>query len=323
MTRRRVLRCAAGLGLGWAVAAPLRAATPRTLWLTVAYPPGGVSDDMARQLADRLAPLLGQPVQVTHRPGAGGAVALQALSRASPDGQALCWCAVSTLTVRPWLADLRFDPATDIAPVAPVIATPLLVVGTPALAAADLPAALAAADHERRTLRWASSGQATTGHLAMEQVRRLSGAHIAHVPYAGGGQQISDALGGQFELLSTNVARPQLALLAQGRLRALAVGAPARLAVLPQVPTLAELGFAPANLWSVFALFAPGATPAPLLDRLNSAVQQVLQQADLRALLGQAGNLPLGGDRAAFALQLAQQRADNRALLQPLIDRLR
>ncbi|HVR52176.1 MAG TPA: tripartite tricarboxylate transporter substrate-binding protein, partial [Pseudorhodoferax sp.] len=185
---------------------------------------------------------------------------------------------------------------------------------TPALAARDLPQALARVGTDG--LRWASSGLGTTGHLVMEQVRRSSGVAITHVPYKGGSQQLSDALGGQFELLSTNVGQVQLGHVRKGRLQALAVGAPARLPVLPAVQTLAEAGFDSANLWSLFGLFAPGETPTDLREQLNAEINAVLSEPDLQERLAAVNNLPLLDSPRGFAQRIAQEAAVHRNLLQ-------
>lgn len=333
-TRRRALGLALGSLIGARTAPALAAttspgpATPgptaaasnaaawpqRPLRLRSAYPAGGVSDEVLRALAARLAPRLGVPVLVDHLPGAGGALAMDWLAHAEPDGQALVFSATSPLTVSPHLGRLRYDPLRDIQPLFAVMAVPLLVVGTPALRAATLAEALRLPG----PLRWASSGLATSGHLALEAVRLASGAPIVHVPYKGGGQQISDALGGQFELLSSNVAAAQLALVRQGRLKALAVGADSPLPNLPGVPTLAQAGYPEANLGSTFGLFAPGGTPAPLLDALHQALAATTADEAWRQRLIGADNLPLQLGRAAFAARVQAEWRQRGALVRRL-----
>ncbi len=310
MNPRRTLLLAAATALAQGVRAET-AWPARALRLLVAYAPGGVSDDITRWLAARLSQRLGVPAVVENRAGAGGSLAMALLARAPGDGHTLCFSAVTPLTLLPLLGPVRYDPWRDIAPVAAVMSTPVLVVGTPALAARSLAAALAGG----HVLRWASSGVGTTGHMVLEQVRASSGAAITHVPYKGGGHQLNDALGGQFELLSTNVGAQQLQYVREGRLHALAVGAPARLPVMPQVPTLAEAGHPGANLSSLFGLFAPGATPLPLRQRLNAEVNAVLRQADMRARLLAVNNLPLLDDADGFARQIAHEAAVHARLL--------
>ncbi|MBP6900461.1 MAG: tripartite tricarboxylate transporter substrate binding protein [Burkholderiaceae bacterium] len=319
--RRRLGLAALSSLPAWGLQRPAGAAEPRperSMRLLLAYPAGGVSDEVARLLAAGLGPRLGATLRVEPLPGAGGTLAMEALARAPADGSVLAFSAITPLSVMPQLLAQRFDAQRDIAPVAAVMATPALLLGTPALPVRRFDEMLALARQQPERLRWATSGLGTTGHLLLAQVQRASGARFTHVPYKGGGQQLADALGGQFELLSSNVAAQQIAHVQAGRLQALAVGAPQRLAVLPEVATLAELGLPEANLVSVFGLFAPGATPPALLERLNAEVEALLAAGPLRERLLATANLPLGGSRAALAQRIAEDRARHRPVLRDL-----
>lgn len=288
----------------------------RPLRLIVVYPPGGVSDGMARALAEPLSQALGVPVVVDNRAGAGGSVGLALLSRAPADGHTLAFSAISPLTLQPLIGAVPYEPLRAFAPVIGVMHTPVLVVGTPAFAGQGFEALIAQARQSPGRLRWATSGVATIGHLVLAQVRAVSGTAIVHVPYHGGGPQLTDALGGQFEVLSTNVAAQQLQYIADGRLQALAVGAPRRIDALPGVPTLAELGYPEANRDSLFGLFAPAGTPAPVVQRINQEVERLLRQDDtLRRRLREAHNLPAGGSAEDFLREIAADRRRNRALV--------
>lgn len=312
--KRRIVLAAAALAAR-AQAVPTPAAWPtQPLRIIVVYPPGGLSDGMARALADRLQARLGLPVRVESRAGGGGSVGLQALAQAAPDGHTLAFSAVSPLTLRPHLGPVGYDPFKDIAPVAGVMFTPVLLVGTPAFTGRDFAGLLAQARARPGALRWASSGVATAGHLVLEQVQAGAGVRVTHVPYKGGGQQINDALAGQFELLSTNVAAAQLRHVASGRFTPLAVGAPQRLEVLAQVPTFAELGLAQANVSSLLGIFAPGRTPLPVLERLHAQVSLALADAAVRERIVASDNLPFGGSRGDFARRIADEWAGNRRL---------
>jgi tripartite-type tricarboxylate transporter receptor subunit TctC len=305
---RRAWLLAAGATFLGVPALALAAAEPwprQAVRITLAYPPGGVSDAVLRGLAARWAALWLVGVHVDHLPGAGGALALRALARARPDGHALCFCAISPLTVQPHLSALHADLPAAVAPVVAVMNTPVLVLGTPALPVPDFVAMVTAAQARDGAIRWASSGVATTGHLVLELVRRTSGAGFVHVPYKGGGQQLTAALAGQFEVLSSNVAPAQLQWVQQGRLRALAVGAPEPLDVLPGVPTLAQLKYPEANLGSVFGLFAPAAIPDHLLAQVHAGLAEVLNDAAWRQSLRDQGSLPLGDGPAAFRALMA------------------
>ena len=322
--RRNVL--AAGLALPWLSITRAAQATPRPaqapswpvkpLRLIVVYPAGGVSDLTARALAEPLSAALGVAVVVEHRPGAGGSVGIGLLARSAPDGHTIAFSAISPLTLHPLIERLgQPDRLHAVEPVASVMHTPVLVVATPAFGGSDFDAVLQQAREQPGTLRWASSGVATTGHLVLAQVRALAGVDITHVPYQGGGPQLNDALSGQFELLSSNVAALQLRYIAQGRLRALAVGAPARLAALPGVPTLAELGFAPANRDSLFGIFAPPQTPSRIVRRLNLEINRVLASTQVREQLRQSYNLPAPASVDAFANEIELDRQRNAELV--------
>ena len=316
---RLISRRRAVCGLAACALAPLTAraqAWPaKPIKITVAYPPGGVADAMARLLADKLAPVLGQNVLVDNKAGASGSIGMDAVAKAAPDGYSFGFSAISPLVLNPHLGKSPFDAARDIAPVASVIASPVLLLGTSALAAKDFRELVAAAKARPGALRWATSGPASLGHIVLEQVKAGTGVDITHIPYKGGGQQINDALGGQFEVLSVNAGPAIMGHLKAGKLKALAVGSPARLEQLPQVPTLAELGLPAANLASVFGLFAPAGTPAAAIERLNAEVNKLLKDKDVLQKIDAADNVPTGGSAADFAKFIAGESASNARII--------
>jgi tripartite-type tricarboxylate transporter receptor subunit TctC len=276
---------AAALGSALPVWAQSPAWPSKLIKLIVAYPPGGVSDTVARALAEQLGPRLGVPVLVDNRAGAGGSLAVNAVAKSAPDGYSLVFTALSPLTLSPHLGSLPYDAVKDLMPVASVMYSPVLIAATPTLAQGDFKAMLARAKQQPDALRWATSGSGSLGHLMLENIRSSAQVRITHVPYKGGGQQITDALSGQFEILSTNASGVVLQHIKEGRLRALAVGAAARLDALPGVPTLAELGLASANLSSHFGIFAPAGVPSATVDRLNAQINAVLSLPALRERL--------------------------------------
>ena len=316
---RLISRRRAVCGLAACALAPLMAraqAWPaKPIKITVAYPPGGVADAMARLLADKLAPVLGQSVLVDNKAGASGSIGMDAVAKAAPDGYSFGFSAISPLVLNPHLGKSPFDAAKDIAPVASVIASPVLLLGTSALAAKDFKELVAAAKARPGALRWATSGPASLGHIVLEQVKAGAGVDITHIPYKGGGQQINDALGGQFEVLSVNAGPAIMGHLKAGKLKALAVGSPARLEQLPQLPTLAELGLPAANLASVFGLFAPAGTPAAAIERLNAEVNKLLKDKDVLQKIDAADNVPTGGSAADFAKFIAGESASNARII--------
>ena len=162
-------------------------------------------------------------------------------------------------------------------------------------------ALLARARQQPDALRWATSGSGSLGHLMLENIRASAQVRITHVPYKGGGQQITDALSGQFEVLSTNASGVVLQHIKEGRLRALAVGAAARLDALPGVPTLAELGLASANFSSRFGIFAPAGVPGAIVEKFNAHINAVLALPALRERLQAAECVAAPATVAEFA----------------------
>jgi len=306
-----------GLGIPWAAGqSNAQAAWPaRAVRIVVVYPPGGLSDGTARAMADKMAARLGVPVLVENRAGAGGTIGMDFVAKAAPDGYTLAFSAISPLTLSPYLTKVNYDPQHDLAPVASVMYTPVLVVGTPAFSGKTFADLLAEARARPGRIRWATSGSGTLGHLVLEHVRLTSNTEITHIPYKGGGQQLTDALAGHFEILSTNVAALPLQYIRSGRFKPLAVGSPIRLAVLPNVPTLAELGFQQANLTSIFGIFAPGRTSADIIQRLNLEINAVIGQTEFQGRLRSVNNVPAGGSAAEFARQIVAEARNNARIL--------
>jgi tripartite-type tricarboxylate transporter receptor subunit TctC len=284
----------------------------RPLRLIVPYPTGGVSDLVARAIADRLAAQMGQPVVVENRAGASATLGMDALAKSAPDGYTLAFSAISPLTLSPAIGKVPYDPERDFTPVVSVMVSPVVVLATPASAARDLRELLARARDWPDTIRWATSGQGSLGHVMLEQLQAAAKVRLVHIPYKGGGQQITDAIGGQFEILSVNTGPGLADNVRSGRLRPLAVGAPRRLDSMPQVPTLAEVGYPQANLSSHFGVFAPANLPLRLLDRLNGEINTALEAPTVRNRLLASENVPTGGTARDFARQVAAE-ADSTA----------
>jgi tripartite-type tricarboxylate transporter receptor subunit TctC len=320
--RRHVLvtsMLAAGLA---AAALPMAASAADAAWparpirVVVSYPAGGVSDVVARALGEKLAARLGQPVVVDNKPGAGGAIGLDLVAKAAPDGYTLGFSSISPLTLSPHLGKPLFDPQRDLVPVSSVMYSPVLLLGTARSTAPDFNALVAQAKAHPGEVRWATAGLASLGHIMLEQIMHVSQAQITHIPYKGGGQQLNDGLSAQFEVLSTNAGPAVLQHIKAGKFKALAVGAPRRLESLPGVPTLAELGYKSANMTSVFGIFAPAGTPAPVLQRLNAEINQVLSQPDMRAKLEATDNVAMGGKAEDFARQIEAESQANARIIQ-------
>ena len=309
LSRRALLAAATA-----ALAAPARAQQwpGRPVRLIVPYSGGAMSDLVGRVLAGHMALQIGQAVVVENRGGASGTIGMEALAKAAPDGQTLGFSATTPLVLSPVLGKVPYDPERDFTPVASVMVSPVLVLATNALTVRDFHDFLQHAHDWPGTLRWASSGLASLGHLMLEELQASARVRLVHIPYKAGSQQINEALGAQFEVLSINASPAVVDYVKAGRLRPLAVGAPRRLETLPQVPTLAELGFPRANLASHFGVFAPGNMPLRLLDRINSEVNTALEAPEVRARMLAAENVPTGGTAHEFARQIAVE-ADSTA----------
>ncbi len=287
----------------------------RPIRVVVSYPAGGVSDVVARALGDKLTAQLGQPIVVENKAGAGGAIGLDQVAKSNPDGYTLGFSAISPLALSPHLGRLPFDPAKDLIPVASVMYSPVLLLGTKRNTAKDFGQLMAQAKSDPGSVRWATAGLASLGHIMLEQIAYTAKVDITHIPYKGGGQQLNDALSAQFEVLSTNAGPAVMQHIKAGTLKALAVGAPQRLASLPDVPTLAELGHASANVTSLFGIFAPAGTPPAIVDRLNTEINKALASPDLQVKLAATDNVPTGGKAAAFARQIAEESQSNARII--------
>ena len=275
--------------------------------MIVPYPPGGVSDVVARALAEQLTSAIGQPVIVENKAGASATIGMDALAKSQPDGYTFAFSAISPLVLSPVVGKVPYDPENDFTPVVSVMISPVLVLATPASLARDFRDMMGRAKDQPGTTRWATSGQASLGHLMLEQLQDTAKVQITHIPYKGGGQQITDALSGQFEVLSINAGPSINEHIKSGRLRPLAVGSPKRLETMPQVPTLAELGYPRANLSSHFGIFAPARVPARIIERLNTDINNALAVPAVRNRLVASENVPTGGTARDFTRQITAE----------------
>ncbi|WP_444633404.1 Bug family tripartite tricarboxylate transporter substrate binding protein [Cupriavidus oxalaticus] len=310
--RPTLLAATVAAGLLAAAALPVAAADnypSRPIHLIVAYPTGGISDTVARALGERLSAQMGTSVVVENK--AGGSIGIDAVAKAAPDGYTLGFASTSPLTLNPHVGHVNYDPQKDVAPVMSVMYSPVLVIATNGFSGKGFADVVGQARARPGSVRWATSGLGTVGHVVLEQIRQKSKADITLIPYKGAGQQMNDALGGQFEVMSTNASPALTQHMQAGRLRALAVGAPRRLESLPQVPTLAELGYPKANMTSTFGVFAPGKTPAAIIDRLNAELNKALAEPEVHERLLKGGEVPTGGTAAQFARAIREEYAEN------------
>jgi tripartite-type tricarboxylate transporter receptor subunit TctC len=260
----------------------------RPIKLLLSFPPGGASDLIARLIAQPLAERLGQPVVVENRPGANGNLAGELAAHAAPDGATLLLAPSSLFSVNPHLyAKMPIDPLKDLLPVASVVSNELFLAANPALpGAADLAGFIALARRSSPPLFYASIGNGSEHHLAMEFLKQRAGIDLVHVPYRGGGPAAIGVMAGD---VAAMFGGGSVAPLAQtGKLRALAVSGLHRSPLLPEVPPIAELypGYE-ITIWQ--GLFAPVGTPEPVVARLRSEVEVILRERGFAERLVAAG----------------------------------
>lgn len=287
MDRRSFLALVAGV-----LAAPTAFAWPdQPVRIVVPFTPGTGPDIIARFVAEKLSPRFGQPVVVDNVAGASGNIGSQQVARAKPDGLTLL-STVNTLVMNASLfKNLPYDPVSDFTPISLTAWGSLVLVANPAQAASTLGALVAAAKASPRTLTYGSPGIGTPHHLSMALVEQASGIELLHVPYKGTAGAVQDLLGGQigYMFLPVHVSAQHIRA---GKLKAIAAGSPRRLPQLPNVPTLIEAGLVGADVDMWYGLFAPKATPAPLVERLNREVADILGSADARAVFEAQGLVP-------------------------------
>src|SRR3954466_2224692 len=250
--------------------------------ILVPYGPGGATDIIARIVAQRLGESLGQSFVVENRPGANGNLALEAAARAAPDGYTLLVGNVSTNAINEnvYAQTLTIKPSRDLAGIAKLVEIPHIVVASAALPANNIAELIALAKKEPGKINFASVGMGSYPHLDMERFMKAAGVELTHVPYKGGaGQAIPAMIAGEVQVAFFNMAS-LLPHIKSGRLKALAAVPTQRLAELPNVPTLAEQGFPGigTNAWQ--GMFAPAATPKPVVDKLYAAVAGVLTKPE-------------------------------------------
>ena len=274
----------------------------RPIRVLVAFPPGASTDVLVRALGQVLTPVLGQPIVVENRPGAGGNIATMAVRRSPPDGYSFLAHSVAYAVNPSLYRNAGYDAVQDLEPVALLASTPNVITVQPALTQASSLQALLE-EGRRQPFNYASSGTGTTTHLGMEWLlRSLAKVEAQHVPF-GPAQAVTAVVAGQTPVASTSLP-PALTMIREGRIRALAVTSAARDPALPNVPTVAEQGFPGFEALTWFALLAPPGTPPAITERLNAEVNQALTSPALRQRLNTMGFAPAAMNRTGFAAYL-------------------
>jgi tripartite-type tricarboxylate transporter receptor subunit TctC len=299
--------------IGWIAGAALSVAAQaqdfpaKPIRIVVPFSPGGVADNSARVVAEPLSLRLGQQVIVENRPGASGNIGTQAVAQAAPDGYTLLLGFDGTMVINPHVfAKIPFDTLNDFAPVTKLGDATLILVSHPSVAAKNLADFIALARSSPRSWPYGTSGTGGTPHLAGELFKQRTGVQLEHIPYKGGGQAITDVIGGQIPLVFTAIATAQQYVRA-GRLVGLGVPGAKRSGALPEVPTFAESGLPGFDVSSWVGIFAPAKTPPPVIERLQKELDAVLRTPFVRERYATLGIEPVGNSSEEFA---GQVRAD-------------
>lgn len=298
------------IGALWLCAALGAMAQPwpaRPVKILVGYAAGGAVDTVARTVGQALSASLGQPFVVENRPGAGSNLAVKATIEAAPDGYKLMMAA-NALAANPALYQpAPFDPERDLVAVSLVGRVPVVIAANVNAPYANVQALIAAAKARPGTIAFASPGNGSTPHMAIELFERAAGITLQHVPYRGGAPAITDVIGGQLPLVAVNALEVQPHV-KSGRLKVLAVLSPNRSAIFPDAPTIAESGFPgfEASVW--YGLVAPAATPRPIVEKLHAEVQKALQTREVRERMTAVGGEVIPGSQEMFAALIRSER---------------
>ena len=317
LKRNLVLGISLACAACWAQAQTATSAVwpSKTIRIIVPYPTGGVSDNATRVLAERLTKALGQTVVVENRAGAGGTVGTDIVAKAAPDGYTIGFAGISAFSIGPFVMKVNYDSLKDFSAVAAAMYSPIYLLATSKFSGNSLEDVIALSKAKPGSVTIATSGYGTVGHIMVEQLRKKSGADITHVPYKGGGQIATDALGGQFDLMFANPYANLNNLIAEGKFRVLAVGAPQRLEKYPNVKTFAELGYPEVNMTSFFGFFAPARTPPEVIAKLNTEINRALNDPEIAEKIRKLENLVVTGTPEYFGNMIQKEHAANAVII--------
>lgn len=308
--RRRMLAAAVSLLAMAAGRVSLAADWPtRPVRLVVPFPPGGSTDILGRAIAQKLQEALGQPFVVDNKPGAGGSIGAGEVARAAADGYTILMGHIGTLAINPSLyPKLPYDPVTSFAPVALIARVPNVLVVNPAVPVHDVRELIALAKAKPGSLRYASGGNGSAAHIAMEYFKLRTQTNIEHIPYRGTSPAVSDVIGGQVEIIMTGVPAV-LQQVRAGKLRALAVSSRAPVASMPELPTIAASGVPDFEAIQWYGMVAPARTPAAVISLLNAEIGRALQTPALKARLDAEGAEAAPGTPEAFGALIVAEIA--------------
>ncbi|MBL6653662.1 MAG: tripartite tricarboxylate transporter substrate binding protein [Reyranella sp.] len=261
--------------------------------LVIPYPPGGGTDITGRAMAQKLSDILGQSVVIENKPGATGMIGAASVAKSPPDGYTVLFGAASEMAINASLfKNMTYDPRTDFEPVTLVATFPLVFVA-PATTDRSLQQLIEAARAKPDTVSYGSIGSGSPQHLAAELLSSMAKVKLLHIPYKGSGPLVQDAVGGHVDMAVSSVP-PAVPLVRSGKLRALAVTSSARSEALPDVPTMAELGFAGYEFNTWVGVAVPKGTPKEIVDRLREGMVAALGASEVQATLRDQGAVPAG-----------------------------
>jgi tripartite-type tricarboxylate transporter receptor subunit TctC len=279
----------------------------RPIRLVVPFTPGGSTDILARALAPKLAAALGQNVIVDNKPGAGGSLGAAEVANAAADGQTLLMGHIGTLAVNVSLyPKLSYDPVKSFTPVAWVARVPNVLVVNAASGMLSLKDLVARAKASPGQLSYSSGGNGSAAHISFEYFKLRAGIFMAHIPYRGTAPSVTDLISGQVDATFTGTPAV-LPHIRSGRLRALAVSSPQRIAALPETPTVAESGYPGFEADQWYGIVAPAGTPPAVVGRLNAEINKALALPDVAQQLAAEGAAPMPGLPQAFGELVARE----------------
>lgn len=292
---------AMGVSLAQAQTWPLKPVT-----IVVPFPAGGTTDVLARAVSSKLSVVLGQPVVVENKPGAGATMGAELVAKSVPDGHTLLMGAVHHTVATHVYKNLRYSFEKDFAPITTVALVPNVLTVNAASPYRSVKELVAAARVSADKLSYGSNGNGTAQHMIGTQFQLETGVQLLHVPYKGSAPLTTDLLGGQVDI-SFDTLTPVLPFIKEGKLRALAVTTAKRASGLPQVPTLQEAGVPNISIGTWFGLLAPTATPKALVTRLNSELVKIIQSADFKRQMLDIGAEPVGNKPEEMARQIREE----------------
>lgn len=288
-TRRSLVAAALAAPLLPAAARAQAWSPSRPIRFVVPFPPGGATDVVARVLGERLQEKLGQPVTVENRTGAGGNVGVENVVRSAPDGLSILMGTTGTLTINPHLyTNMGFNPATDLTGISMAFATDHVLIVHPSVAAQTAQEFIALLRAQPGRLSYGSGGNGSSTHLVPELFKLVARVEMQHVPYRGSAPALNDTVAGNVQVMLDQLPSA-LPMIQAGRVRALAVTGPRRSRLLPDLPTVAEIGLAQAEATSWGAVMGPAGLPGPVVERLNAVIRESLAEASVQQRLAAAG----------------------------------